>query len=392
LLSVASCLVTLAVQRQVVNSMEWVRFSWRLINAVLSLLAYIYEMFWPTKLAPFYPYPFGSLSIWRLAGTILILCVITAGVFVLRKRYPYGITGWFWYLGMLVPVIGIVQVGSQARADRYTYLPHIGLYLAMTWAVSDLSVSWRHRRVILAIGAVIILVVLACTARLQTSYWENSESLWIRTLAVTSNNATAHYNLGGAFLEKGFVDKAIFHDRKALELRPNYTGAHNGLGRALFEKGDVDEAIEQWQKTLSISPDDPDAHTALGDAMLRKQRIGDAIAHYERSLQIAPESAPTLNALAWVLAVSADVRFRNGARAVELARRADGLAQGKDPILARTLAAAYAESGRFNDAIAAAERARAVAIRQGDSPLAEDLRMEIDLYRVNFPLRARPSE
>src|ERR1700730_3955520 len=387
LLSVASCLVTLVVQRRVIGAMQHVHFLSRMINALLSYLAYVYEMFWPARLAVFYPYPFGPVSVWLLTAAVLVLCIITVGVFKLRQKYPYLLTGWFWYLVMSVPVIGIIQVGGQARADRYTYLPHIGLYLAVTWAASDLFASWRHRREILATAAATAIVALAWCAHLQASYWKNSESLWIRTLSVTSNNANAHINLGSALLEKGLIPEAISHYQRAVALDPALPQAHRNLGRALFQQGDVDKAIMHWRKTLSIDPDDAEAHIGLGDGLMQKGLTEEAIAHYERSLQIESQPPALLNGVAWLLSTFSEKQFRNGARAVELARQADEFAQGKDPIFIRTLAAAYAESGRFNDAIAAAQRALKLAQAKGDSTLANKLQMDIDLYRMNFPLR-----
>ena len=423
LLSAASCLVTLVVQKQATISIELLPAWVRLYEGLVSCLSYIYQMLWPARLALFYPYPSGRLSIWPFVLAIALLTAITAWAIKLRNRRPYFITGWLWYLVMLVPVIGIVQVGSQAHADRYTYLPHIGLYLGVTWAVNDLFARWRHRRMIFATGAATAIVALAWCAHLQTAYWKNSESLWTHTLAVTRNNTLAHRQLGdflferrrfdgalfhfqewlriesfhpsaiahnaigNALLEKGLTDEALFHYQKSLELNPNYPDAEYNLGLALFREGRIDEAITQWQKTLSFDPGNADAHVRLGHALLRKQLTGDAIAHYEKSLQIAPNSTPILNTLAWVLATSSDAQLRNGVRAVELARQADELAQGKDPVFIRTLAAAYAESGRFNDAIAAAQRGLKLAQAKGDSTLANKLQMDIDLYRMNFPLR-----
>ena len=428
LLSVGSCLVTLVAQGHAVGSLERLPLIPRAINAIMSCLSYIYQMLWPARLALFYPYPSGRLSIWPFVLAIGLLIAITAWALKLRNRRPYFITGWLWYLVMLVPVIGIVQVGSQAHADRYTYLPHIGLYLGVTWAVSELSASWRHRRVILAAVAGVTLIALTSRALAQTSYWKDSESLWSHAIAVTRNNAVAHRKLGNALFDKRQLDRAIFHFqeclkiyselgqggsgaafarnglgnallekgliadaisqyRKALEVISDYSDAEYNLGLALFREGRIDEAITHWQKTLSFDPGHADAHASLGHALLRKKLTGDAIAHYERSLQIAPQSTPILNTLAWVLATSSDAQLRNGARAVELARQADELAQGKDPIFIRTLAAAYAESGRFNDAIAAAQRALKLAQAKGDSTLANKLQMDIDLYRMNFPLR-----
>src|SRR5439155_2352984 len=178
LLSAASCIVTFVVQGRSVSSIGSLPVWVRVYEACVSCVAYVYQMLWPAKLAVFYPYPRGGLSIWPFALAIALLITATAGSFRLRKQRPYVLTGWLWYLGMLVPVIGIVQVGIQARADRYTYLPHIGLYLLVTWAIADLSASWRHRREILAVAAATTILVLAWCAWVQTSYWKNSESLW----------------------------------------------------------------------------------------------------------------------------------------------------------------------------------------------------------------------
>src|SRR5438067_1618274 len=322
-LSAISSVVTFLAQRGAVGWTEQLPVLARINNAVVTYAAYMWQMLWPVKLAVFYPHPESRLPLWEIILCLLLLIGITAAAVVLRKQRPYFITGWLWYLGMLVPVIGIVQVGSQARGDRYTYLPHVGLYLLVTWAMTDLSVSWRHRRAILGIAAATIIIVLAWYASVQTSYWKNSESLWSHTLAVTEGNATArsrynhdnalaHNNLGNALEQKGLLDEAMFHYRKAVELSPDYADAEYNLGRALFRKGQIDEAIACWQKTLSIHPDDADAHANLGDALLRKGLVRDAAAHYERSLEIAPRSPAILNSLAWVLSTCSDAQLRNG--------------------------------------------------------------------------------
>ena len=410
LLSAASCMATLVAQRPgSLSSIEVVPGWVRIYQALVSCVTYIYQMFWPARLALFYPYPVGRLSIWPLAFAIAFLLAVTASAFKLRKHRPYFITGWLWYLGMLVPVLGIIKVGSQAHGDRYTYLPQIGLYLAVTWAVSDLSASWRRGREILTIGAATVIVVLAWCAWVQASYWKNSKSLWTHTLAATGDNATAHTGLGNALLEEGQSDQALLHYQKAvslcfsrssgahhsgngspsveMQMLPIYAQAQYNLGTALFQRGDVDEAILCWQKTLLIQPGHPKAHANLGDALVRKGLVADALAHYEKSLQLGPPLPSTLSNLAWVLSTCSDSQLRNGPRAIQLAEQANQLSGGKNPVFIRTLAAAYAESGRFNDAISAAQRALELAVAKGDQALASKLRTDIDLYRMNFPRR-----
>jgi protein O-mannosyl-transferase len=431
LLSVISCGIVLIIQEEAMSSIELIPFWVRVYNALVSCVIYICQMFWPAKLALFYPYPSGAVSGWALVFAVAILLIVTYSAWALRKHGPYLITGWLWYLIMLLPVIGLVQVGAQARADRYTYLPQIGLYLTATWAIMDLSASWRHRREILGILAIAVIMVLTWRARIQTLYWKNSESIWTRTLAVTSNNAFAHQslgyvllkdgqvddaishlqealkiwpdfrggrtnpenarvhdNLGIAFSAKGLVGEAISHYQRALQLRPDYADVHGRLASALWRQGEIDQAIAHWQKTLSIRPDDPHVHTSLGTALMRKGLVAEAIAHYEKSLAITPQSTVTLNNLALVFSTCSDARFRNGSRAVQLAEQADQLSGRKNPSVVRTLAAAYGESGRFNDAIAAAERALKLATARGDSALVSDLHMDLDLYRINLPRRS----
>jgi len=429
-LSAASCLATLLGQRQAAGSIDQLPFAWRVNNAIVTCVAYIWQMLWPVKLAVFYPHPDNRLLLWQIFLALALLIAITVAVIASRQKRPYLMTGWLWYLGMLVPVIGLVQVGEQARADRYTYLPQVGLYLALTWTIVDLSASWRRRREILGVAAAVVITALTWRAWIQASYWKNSETLWTHTLAVTSDNDVAHNNLGFIFLRRGeldeaishfqtalnirannpqthynlgsalvhnnlgnalvrkkLVDEAITHYEKAVELRPDYADGHYNLGSALLQEGRIDEAIAHWQKTLSLQPNDAEAHTTLGDALLRKGEIGEAITHYEKALEIAPHSVLTLNNLAWALSTCPDASRRNGAKAIELAQKADQLAGGQNPIFIRTLAAAYAENGRFNDAIETAQRALQLALAQGDFALANKLEKDLDLYRTNSPLR-----
>src|SRR5437667_2387587 len=429
-LSAASCLATLLGQRQAAGSIDQLPFAWRVNNAIVTCVAYIWQMLWPVKLAVFYPHPDNRLLLWQIFLALALLIAITVAVIASRQKRPYLMTGWLWDLGMLVPVIGLVQVGEQARADRYTYLPQVGLYLALTWTIVDLSASWRRRREILGVAAAVVITALTWRAWIQASYWKNSETLWTHTLAVTSDNDVAHNNLGFIFLRRGeldeaishfqtalniradntqthynlgsalvhnnlgnalvrkkLVDEAITHYEKAVELRPDYADGHYNLGSALLQEGRIDEAIAHWQKTVSLQPNDAEAHTTLGDALLRKGEIGQAIAHYEKALEIAPHALLTLNNLPWALAACPDASLSNGARAIELAQKADQLAGGQNPIFIRTLAAAYAENGRFSDAIETAQRALQLALAQDNFALASKLEKDLDLYRKFSPKR-----
>ena len=300
-LAVASCVVTIFAQHELIQSFGKFSLPLRMGNAVVSYVAYLGQMFWPADLAVLYPFTTGDVGVSRVMLSLVLLAGISTGVFVLRRRCPCFLTGWLWYLIMLVPVIGIIQVGAQARADRYTYLPQIGLYLLLTWAAADLCAGWRHRRVVLGGLATVILAALIFCARAQTACWRNSETLWTHTLACTSDNYIAHNNLGNALLKTGHADEAIVHFQKALEIKPDYAEAHNNLGNVLFQKGDVDEAMVHYQKALEVNPDYAMAHNNLGNALLQKGKVDEAIAHFQKALQIKPDYAEAHNNLGYTL-------------------------------------------------------------------------------------------
>ncbi len=352
-LSAASSIITLFAQKRAAISVESLPLVWRMNNAFVSYVAYIWQMVCPIRLALVYPHPEYRLSLWGVALAIAFLTGVTAVVVAFRRKHPYLVTGWLWYVGMLVPVIGIVQVGAQARADRYTYLPQIGLYLIATWTIADLSVAWRYRRQILGVAAAIVIAGLAWLAWIQNTYWRDSEALWIRTLAVTSHNDVAHASLADLLLKRDRIDEAISHSEEALRIHSRNGSAHNTLAFGLFRKGRVDEAVAHWKESLEIRPDDMNAQAYL----------------------------------AWVLATSPDASLRDGAKAVELAKKVlehDGHA---DVVVLRTLAAGYAESGRFSEAIETAQQALQLAIAQDKSALIWDLQLNITNYQRNRPLR-----
>jgi Flp pilus assembly protein TadD len=302
LLSTASCVVTILTQQSSLAQVGKFPLFSRAGYAAVSYVVYLGQMFYPAGLAVLYPYPKEGLPLPEVVLALALLAGISVGVLALRRRRPYLVVGWLWYLGMLVPMIGVVQAGSVARADRFTYLAQIGVSILLTWTVVELTAPWRSRRWVLGGGAMVVLAVLITCARIQTTYWRNSETLWTHTLACTSDNYVAQNGLGSALLKMGNVDEAIADSQKALQINPDFAEAHNNLGNALFKKGDVDEAIAHYQKALQIKPDYVEAHNNLGNALFKKGNVDEAIAHYQKALQIKPDYEQVNNNLGVVLA------------------------------------------------------------------------------------------
>jgi Tfp pilus assembly protein PilF len=290
LLSAGSAVATLIAQRGGIVQIGHLPLTWRAANAVSAYLIYIWQMIWPANLALIYPHP-GRLPFWQTASASAVLVLVTAGVFILRKRQPYLITGWLWYLIMLLPVIGLIQVGSQAHADRYTYLPQIGLYFAATWGVVDLSRSFQYRREVFSVAAPLVIAVLAWRSWIQTGYWHDTERLWNRTFAVTKQNDIAHFNMGEYLLRSHRLDEAITQFEIVLASHPNQPDANFQLACAFMEKGELEPAIRHFERTLKIQPDNPEAETNLANVLLKSERVEEAVAQYRNVVRHEPSSA-----------------------------------------------------------------------------------------------------
>jgi protein O-mannosyl-transferase len=273
----------------------------RLGNAAVSYVIYLRQMVWPARLAVYYPQPAAGHSPATVALSMFILAAITVLAIGLRRQRPWLFTGWFWYLGMLAPMIGIIQPGSFAHADRMTYLPQIGIYLMVVWTIAEMGLASVGRRALLGATAAIALAALTVCARKQTSYWHDSETLWIRALACTGANPVAENNFGSALFHDGRVEEATLHFQKALEERPGYAEAHHNLAIVFLRKGQLDDAIAQDRLAVEIWPAFADAHFGLAAALFRKGKFNDAIAQYEMALQINPEDAEAHGNLAGAL-------------------------------------------------------------------------------------------
>jgi protein O-mannosyl-transferase len=265
--------------------------SWRVENAPISYCWYLGTFFYPAGLAAQYPGPGFDLPLWKVSWALVILVVITSAALIGRRRCPYLLVGWLWCLGMLIPVSEFLHFGMQTVADRYTYLPQIGLCLALTWGLADVLRSLPVRRWACGVAAALALVVLMGCAWRQTSFWRNSDSLWTRTLACTSRNGQAHHGLGNLFLDRGQIDKAIEQYQAAIAIEPDNAMAHYNLGVALASMGRLDEAIEQYRKTVQLQPNDAAAQNNLGQALLIRGQIEKGMTHCQEALRIDPQFA-----------------------------------------------------------------------------------------------------
>jgi protein O-mannosyl-transferase len=488
MLSAGSCVATFLTPEKVA-AIDQVPFLQRVDNAVISYIIYLRQTFFPAGLAALYPNPPGGHPPGKVVMAIVLLTAVSVAIWKARRRCPYLLMGWLWYLGMLVPAIGLVQISYYSHADRYTYLPGIGLVLAITWGAVDLSSRWDHRQGLLGGLAAILIAALAVCAWRQTGFWRDSETLWIHALACTTNNYSAENNLGLALMEEGRMEDAMGHFQEALRINPKYAAvaldnlgqaalrqgkleearqyfqssleakpdfapahdslgytlshmgnvgaalaesrlavkfkpdqaefhvnygdallqnkqlieaesefqtalemnpflasAHNGLGGAFLRQGETDAAVTEFQAAIQQDPRLAEAHYNLANALLRLGRVSDAIGELELCLKIAPSDSNAQTSLAWLLAAGPNPSLRDGKKAVELAQQANSMTGGKDPMVLHTLAAAFAETGQFNDAKRAVRAAIALAQANGRMDQSQQLNEELKRYEAGVPL------
>jgi len=286
----ASSIVTVIVQSRggAVQSFEAAPLYQRAANALVSYVAYLGQMLWPKNLSAFYPYE--PLSIWPVAASALGL--IAASVMVIRfsRGRSFLFAGWLWYVITLVPVIGLIQVGGQARADRYTYIPLIGVFIIGAWGIPLVVERWRYRGAALQAAACILICALAVGARSQVRYWESDLALWEHAVQVTDDNYFARTNLGFALIDGGDLSAGIEQYTESLRINPNSAETHNALGTALFSQGQLDAAMEQYAMALRIRPGFADAHSNRGIALAKRGAVEEAFAEFRKALEIDPEN------------------------------------------------------------------------------------------------------
>jgi protein O-mannosyl-transferase len=490
-LSAAASVVTLMVQRAggaVYDFAKELSLGARIANALVAYVSYLGKTLLPENLAALYPHP-GHWPVWQVVGATIILLLITMAVIAFAKPRPYLAMGWFWFLGTLVPVIGVVQVGEQYMADRYSYIPLVGIFIALVWWISDVLATVPQRKVAIGFATMVVLAMCVVGTRRQLGYWENSVKLFARTVELTTDNATAQYNLAQALSVRGYLKQSVPHYEEALRVRPNYPEAlnnlgftkallgqlieatnyyekalkvaprsasahlnygfallnlgkpeeaatrfqtalkggaplamaHFGYGRALLgtgkldesmaefrealrhdpsyaeamfylglalvEKGDREQGVKEMRRAAELAPRAPDVHMQLGKVYTGQGKAREAVAEYKEALRLNANYPEALNNYAWLLATHSDAEIRNGHLAVDLGERACELTKYEVPQIVGTLAAAYAEAGRFDDAIKTGERARDLAAAQQQEGLAKKNSELIALYKAGKAYR-----
>ena len=376
-LSFASCVITIVAQHRggAILSLEQAPFKGRFINALVSNFHYFEKLVWPTNLSVIYP----PQATWDAKEIILALAfLIVFSVLALRwiKTRPWWVVGWVWFLLTLGPVIGLVQVGQQAMADRYMYIPSIGLLVMLCWWPPE-----KFKRIILTVMVAVVALFCALTGR-QLLVWQNSGTLYLHSLAVTRDNDVAHGNYAAYLRTFNQFEQARLELEETVRLAPNYIWAQNLLGRILMYQEKYDRAANQFRIVIRLDPNQAEAYYELALACTWQQDFGEAAAHYREALGLQPDYPEVLNNLAWIYAANARADLRNGSEAVKLATRACALTEFKQPGLIGTLAAAYAEAGLFPEAIKTAEQARAAALARGDKELAEKNTELLKLYHA----------
>ena len=397
----------------------------RIANALVSYVGYIKKMVWPFNLAVYYPFP-KTVPMWEVLVAVLFLTGVTFLAFRWITAKPYFAVGWLWYVGTLVPGIGLVQAGLwPAMADRFAYVPLIGLFICITWGGAEF-IGRRHygKAVFIAIPAIIASILMIMTW-VQLGYWQNGITLFTHNLCVTPKNSLAYYELGNAFEQHGYFDKAMSNYSKALKINPNYADAHNNLGYILAYQKHYKEAIDHYKEALRIKPSYSEAHNNLGTAFLFQGNEKEAVYHYykalknnpkyagayynlgkvfanhaniekaiifyKKALELNPEMTQALYNLSWILVTHEDGKHRNGKEALKMAEKLCKITQYQQPLALDALAAAYAETGQFHKAVITEKKAIKLAFPDGPEGFISGLKKRLELYRIERPYRQHMS-
>lgn len=387
----ASCIITFINQNRIgaMSSIENLSFFVRLANASNSYLQYIIKMIWPARLAFFYPHPSRDVSGFFAGISAAVLLVATILIWRAGRKYRYLTVGWFWYLGTLVPVIGIVQAGQQAMADRYSYITLTGLSIIIAWGLPELLIKWQYRKISLWASSLAVLSVLAVLAHIQQRYWKNTITLCEHALKVTENNYEAHYCMTDMLLEQGRIEEAIWHNTEALRIKPNYTNALNGLGSALMTAGKVDNAMGYFKKAIEIDPRSTTSYIHFGEALAAKGKFDEALSMYRKALQLSPD-VELYSHIGFVLAKSG--KPQEAAKEYEKLL----LVEPRNAAAHKNLGAVFFQQKKFDQA--AAEYRKALELKPGDPNILNALgntlgrqgKLDEAIKYLNEALRIKP--
>jgi len=301
-LTLAGSAATMVVQSHsgAVQPLDNLSLSLRLENAVISYCRYGFKILWPEDLAIYYPYTRNLSASWVVFALIL-LTGLTALFWIVRRNQPFFLMGWLWFMGTLVPVIGLVQVGSQSMADRYTYLPSIGILIFIGWGAGQLTKSWHHRGLVLSLAGSLVLIFCAVTTRQQISYWRNSETLNLHALAVTKDNDIAHWNLAAAYYLQGRTNESIHEYRESVRINPNYCIPHMFLGNFLAAQGHTNEALTELQHAVALDPANVDARYSIGCLLFKMGQTDAGISQFKKAVRFQTNDSGSLLALSGLL-------------------------------------------------------------------------------------------
>jgi tetratricopeptide (TPR) repeat protein len=417
-LSGAACVATMVVQKDIIVPAP---LALRLSNAVMSYVIYLRQTFCPTGLAVLYPYPRNCPPWWEITLAVVLLAVISAVGILRRRRQPYLLIGWLWYLGVLVPVIGLVQSGLRAHADRYTYLPLVGVFIIVAFGARDLTNRFQFPKIAVAVAASLILAACLILTENQLRCWRNGQTLFTRALMVTKDNGIAHLNLGVAYQNAGSLNAALaeyreaarlspgdFHVhnnlgslwntlgkpeealaeyRLAVQINPNFPPLHDGIGMVLLKFGRFDEAMSQFAEAARLEPSYPWPYFQMGNALRGQGRDAEAIAKFREALRIDPDNFQILAHAARVLAADEKADVRDGQTALLYAIKANVLSGGAQPFVLDALGMACAETGRFDDAQEAVKRAIKIAAAVGMQKDVTAMQQRLRLYQNHQPWR-----
>ena len=382
------------------EEMAGLALPYRLENAVVSYARYLGKVFWPVNLCLCYPHP-GKWPAMAVMGAVILVLSVSALAFLGRRRVPYLFVGWFWYLGTLVPVIGLVQLGSQSMADRYTYIPIIGIMVVLVWGAYELTKRWKQQAVVLSSTLAVLTIACILRTRDEIPYWKDDITVWTRAIAVTKDNYIAHDKLGVILWSsrlQPLQEQAQIEFEEAVRINPDFAPSQKSLGGVLFKLQHYTEALDHYKKGLELAPEDSYHWNYCARCSYILGRLNDALVYYRKSLAIGddpsvpqkineilqrqalakqqntglravlekdPDRVEALNNLAWFLATSLSEDERNGNEAIQLATRACELSHNY-PVCVSTLAAAYAEAGQYDKALASAEMACSLAEQSTD--------------------------